>query len=158
MSVYTLPSYDTHWWLKVAVVMPSASAMPDVSAVSVSPTSAVSLIVGAPVGGWYSLASTVSSMRLNSRLPSPVHIASASSQSRSASIPIVTVLPLESGVTETAHILPSPPTAPTLDTAPPVTDRTWSRSASTVVVTPSLKWMRNEKSSVPPCSEGMLRK
>ena len=122
----------------MAPLIPSASEMPDVSAVSVSPTSAVPLMVGAPVGGLNPRAATTSSMRLNSRLPSPVQIASGSSQSRSASIPIVTVS-LDSGVTETAHILPSSPTAPTLDTEPPETDRTWSLSASAVVVTPSLK-------------------
>ena len=69
-------------------------------------------MVGAPVGGMLRLA-----IRLNSRLPSAVQTALGNAQSRSALISIAT-FSFECGVTETAHIRPSLPTALTLDTAP----------------------------------------
>ena len=42
--------------MNVAPLRPSASLMPDVSAVSVSPTRAAPLMVGAPVAGVFTLA------------------------------------------------------------------------------------------------------
>ena len=44
-------SSASHWYSYWTLLSPSASAMPDVSAVSVSPTWAVPLMVGAPVAG-----------------------------------------------------------------------------------------------------------
>ena len=44
-------SSASHWYSYWTLLSPSASAMPDVFAVSVSPTCTVPLIVGAPVAG-----------------------------------------------------------------------------------------------------------
>ena len=52
-AAFDVPSASsrTHWYVYVGLVGPSASAMPVVSAISSSPTSAVPVIVGNPVGG-----------------------------------------------------------------------------------------------------------
>ena len=52
------PSFDNHWNANVAPVRPSASAMPSVDAVSVSPACAVPEMVGAPVAGEFGRACT----------------------------------------------------------------------------------------------------
>ena len=44
-------SSASHWYSYWTLISPSASAMPDVFAVSVSPTWAVPLTLGAPVAG-----------------------------------------------------------------------------------------------------------
>ena len=44
--------------MKTAPLIPSTSSMPEVSTVSVSPTCAVPLMVGAPVAGLFGLGST----------------------------------------------------------------------------------------------------
>ena len=53
MSVSALPSFRVHWKLNAAFARPSSSAMPGVLAVSVWPTWAVPLMVGAPVAGLF---------------------------------------------------------------------------------------------------------
>ena len=50
ISASSLPSFAIHFHSKVAFARPSASAIPDSDAVSVSPTFAVPEIVGNPVG------------------------------------------------------------------------------------------------------------
>ena len=52
------PLFDNHWNANVAPVRPSASAMPSVDAVSVSPACAVPEMVGAPVAGEFGRAAT----------------------------------------------------------------------------------------------------
>ena len=46
----SVPFTRIHWYVYPGLVSPSASAMPVVEAVSVSPTCAVPVMVGAPVG------------------------------------------------------------------------------------------------------------
>ena len=46
------PFTRIHWYVYLGLVSPSASRMPVVTAVSVSPTRAVPVMVGAPVGAW----------------------------------------------------------------------------------------------------------
>ena len=50
MSSSSVPSTRIHWYVYVGLVSPSASVMPVVTAVSVWPTCAVPVMVGAPVG------------------------------------------------------------------------------------------------------------
>ena len=57
MSDSVAPSTRIHWYVYPGLARPSASMMPDVAAVSVSPTCAVPLIVGAPVAGLFSVRS-----------------------------------------------------------------------------------------------------
>ena len=57
------PSTRIHWYVYTGEVSPSASEMPDVTAVSVSPTCAVPVIVGAPLAGF---AGPLIAMRIDS--------------------------------------------------------------------------------------------
>ena len=52
-------SSASHWYSYWTLLSPSASAMPEVFAVSVSPTWAVPLMVGAPVAGLLSAGAAV---------------------------------------------------------------------------------------------------
>ena len=47
------PPTRIHWYVYPGVARPSLSMMPDVAAVSVCPTCAVPVIVGAPVAGLF---------------------------------------------------------------------------------------------------------
>ena len=48
------PPQESHWYSKAGLPSPSASAIPEISAVSVSPTRAVPAMAGAPVAGVFS--------------------------------------------------------------------------------------------------------
>ena len=52
------PVVASHWYLKTAVSIPSASAISDVSTDSVRRTWGVPLMVGAPVGGLFGRGAT----------------------------------------------------------------------------------------------------
>ena len=115
--------------------------MPDVSAVSLSPTWAVPLMLGAPVAGLFSGCgssccssssatgpATVSSVRLDSILPSSAQTAPWLSQSFvTGSATVTSLSPLGSTVISQRTLLPLSSRRACV-TRPPVTSRTWFRS------------------------------
>ena len=99
----------SHWCANVAPVSPTASAMPDTDAVSVSPTRALPPMAGRPVGGVLTRSTgagpaTVADGVFDSRRPSAAHTAPTSSQGRSAASDSVTSSP-EDGATSITDIL-----------------------------------------------------
>ena len=125
--------------LNVALSKPSASAMPDLSAVSVWPTWAVPLMVGAPVGGLFCLVvpsssspgpATTKFTSADSILPSPVQMAPWAAQSCVTGSTTVTS-PSPSGVTVISQrTLLGGSSRSTFPTSPPVTVKEWLRSVT----------------------------
>ena len=108
---------------------PSASEMPDVKAVRVSPTCAVPLMVGAPAAAEFSGGpGTTNSKPPDSFLPSLVQMAPSAEQSVVAFTAMVTSAS-ESGSTVISHLTFLPASSlRTLSIDPPVTVKAWSRT------------------------------
>ncbi len=90
-----------HWYVYATLFRLSASMMPDVAAVSVWPTCAVPLIVGAPVAGLFAAATVVvaSLVRTSSKPPPSVNDTStliAAPASATASVEVIEFAPVMS--------------------------------------------------------------
>ena len=164
MSVSVTPSPDTHWWLKVAFCSPSASAIPDVSALSVWPTRAVPVMAGLPVAGvlaavcsWLVAGPlTNTAAPISSFFSEPVQTAPASPQLAVIGSSRVTSS-LPSGWTVISQRRLEPWVVRlTLATSPLVTSRTWSLTASKPRTGSSLKWISKVKALEPSCSLGSV--
>ena len=129
--------------------------MPDVEAVSVSPTRAVPSIVGAPSAGAFAGGgpATIAAAPADSCRPSAVHTAPASAQSRSGGSEIP-ISPAPDGVTSMLHRSARPSTRAAPVTVPPVTVSASSRMAAALTATSSLNSIRNRNAVSPSCSDG----
>ena len=129
--------------------------MPDVEAVSSSPTFGVPLIAGVPVAAVFLSGgpNTMAAAPLDRALPSDVQTAPSAAQSSVGARAIDSSSRL-SGVTAIAHTPISPSTRAAPVTAPPVTVRTRVRMASAVTATASLNTMRKVNAVSPSCATG----
>ena len=123
-----------HWWAKRASSSPSASEMPDVEAVSVSPTRGVPPIAGAPVAAVFvrrssgGPATVAEGLLVSCRRFSPfVQIAPETPHSRPAGSSIVTAPPPSGSTVISNRSRRSSTRAPRV-TRPPVTANASSRS------------------------------
>ena len=133
---------------------PSASVIPEVEALRVSPTRASPAIVGAPRAGAFAGGgpATIVATPADSFRPSAVHTAPSAAQSGTGSNEIV-VSAAPDGVTVTRHRSARPSTRAAPVTAPPVTVSAWSRISAALTATSSLNASR-KVNAVPSWLEG----